>query len=153
MGALAKHYGNRATARGLPKQGVVLSVIGICLGCEIGGIVLTAVGSQSRATGTVLIGAICGFAVGVVLASLAGNAMTSGPLLASEGAQGPVTGPTLGDQLVGEECQACNVPIANLLDGTRCKRCTVPLHVDCVRAHRAKAHPKRDKTYREAASG
>lgn len=57
--------------------------------------------------------------------------------------QGPVVGPSLGDQVVGQKCRLCRTAVLVEFDAARCPTCKVLLHARCVRPHLATHLPTR----------
>ncbi len=50
------------------------------------------------------------------------------------------TGPSRGEQLVGERCNECEQPVMLVSEGTRCRKCGLPIHKTCRKEHRAAQH-------------
>jgi hypothetical protein len=59
----------------------------------------------------------------------------------------PVTGPSLGRQIVGEPCAQCEKSIMMVGEGKVCKKCKLPVHLNCQRDHR-EVHQRKKQPYR-----
>lgn len=59
----------------------------------------------------------------------------------------PITGPSLGDQTIGEPCVLCEGSIMVEAEGRRCRVCSAIIHARCAKAH-ARIHQKQPAPYR-----
>jgi hypothetical protein len=82
-------------------------------------------------------------AVGITIRLIARSQRAKPPPYGSE----PNTGPSLGDQTIGEPCVLCEKSIMLEADGTRCRTCKAIVHKRCAKDHGA-IHKKRPAPYR-----